>query len=64
MNHCGSILIHNRYRIYKEVGFCGIRVVKDLINSDNDIIRKEEILNDFHIALNLLDYARLVYRKE
>ena len=34
-------------------------MVKDLINSDNDIIRKEDILNDFHIALNLLDYARL-----
>ena len=36
------------------------RTLKDLINSNNDITRKEEILNDFHIALNSLDYARLV----
>ena len=37
----------------------GIRIVRDLINSDKEIKSKEEILTDFHISLNFIDYARL-----
>ena len=38
----------------------GLRTVKDHINSSIEIKTQEEILSDFHISLNSIDYARMI----
>ena len=38
----------------------GIRIIRDLINSNKEIKSKEEILADFNLSLNFIDYARLI----